>query len=272
MIRCYIIKSIFLFLLIGFFTGNIWSADSKFKEITRFDIPEARQGVAVDDIYFYAIGTREIGKYEKHTGKLAAKWKEKDNGPIIHLDSGVIIEGKLYCAHSNYPGVPMTSSVEIWNAETLQHIGSYSFGFFSGSCTWIDYNNGYWWGAFAHYDKLKLKTGKGSEWSTLVKFDNKWHPLESWAFPEELIKRFIPMSNSGGSWGPDGLLYCTGHDRAELYVLKLPKTGSILELIEMLLINSGGQGIAWDRFNPGVIYTILKKDRQVVVFQMTESK
>ena len=23
------------------------------------------------------------------------------------------------------------------------------------------------------------------------------------------------MSNSGGSWGPDGLLYCTGHDHPE---------------------------------------------------------
>ena len=31
------------------------------------------------------------------------------------------------------------------------------------------------------------------------------------------------MSNSGGSWGPDGFLYLTGHDPAEIYKMRLPK-------------------------------------------------
>ncbi|MCD4665343.1 MAG: hypothetical protein K8R68_08725, partial [Bacteroidales bacterium] len=105
-----------------------WSGERKFEELKRFKAKEARQGIAVDKKFIYVIGTREIGKYDKQTGELATRWKSKENGPIIHLDSGVIVNGKLYCAHSNYPGIPMTSSVEIWDAEKLQHIGSHSFG------------------------------------------------------------------------------------------------------------------------------------------------
>ena len=239
-----------------------------FEEIRRFDAVEARQGVAVDSKYFYAVGTRELGKYSKETGKLITRWQETENGPIIHLDSGVIVDGRLYCAHSNYPGIPMTSSVEIWDTETLEHIGNHSFGIQWGSCTWIDRHDGFWWAAFAHYDKLKPQSGKGSEWTSLVKFDDQWRHLEAWVFPEEVLERFIPMSNSGGSWGPDGLLYCTGHDRPQLYALKLPKAGSVLELAEIHPINNLGQGIAWDRTMAGVIYGIRKKNRQVVVSKL----
>ena len=64
--------------------------------------------------------------------------KRQRMAPIIHLDSGVIVDGKLYCAHSNYPGIPMTSSIEVWDPSTLEHIESHSFGIFRGSCTWVD--------------------------------------------------------------------------------------------------------------------------------------
>ena len=42
----------------------------KFEHIKTFDIPESRQGIAVDDRVFFAIGTREIGNIDKETGKL----------------------------------------------------------------------------------------------------------------------------------------------------------------------------------------------------------
>ncbi len=242
--------------------------DEKFSELMRFDAKEARQGIAVDNEFIYVIGTSEIGKYNKGDGTFIKAWTEKENGPIIHLDSGVIIENKLYCAHSNYPEIPMTSSVEIWDTETLEHIASHSFGIHWGSCTWVDYFDGYWWAAFAQYDKWKTETGKGTEWTTIVKFDSDWQELGAWVFPDEVIESFRPMSNSGGSWGPDSLLYCTGHDHPELYGMQIPETGSVLKLKKILPIDNTGQGIAWDRSEPGNIYSISKKDRQVRIFQL----
>ena len=244
--------------------------ENKFSELMRFNAKEARQGIAVDEQFIYVIGTSEIGKYDKKNGKFVKSWSNKENGPIIHLDSGVIINSKLYCAHSNYPGIPMTSSVEIWDAETLEHIDSHSFGINWGSCTWVDYFDGYWWASFAQYEKWKIETGKGTEWTTIVKFDEEWNDLESWIFPDKVIEKFRPMSNSGGSWGPDGILYCTGHDHPELYGMQIPATGSVLELIRIIPIDNTGQGIAWDRSKPGVIYSISKKDRQVRIFELNK--
>ena len=75
------------------------------------------------------------------------------------------------------------------------------------------------------------------------------------------------MSNSGGSWGPDGLLYISGHDLPEEYVLQVPQAGSGLQLIDTLQVDSKGQGMAWDRSQPGMLYTIKRASGQVVVSQ-----
>lgn len=64
----------------------------------------------------------------------------------------------------------MTSSIEIWDAETLEHIGNQSFGINWGSCTWADRKNGYWYAAFVQYNKWKHLTGKGTEWTVVNKF------------------------------------------------------------------------------------------------------
>jgi len=258
------IRRLFLVLFYATFSF-VFSQNHYFETVHTFHCPEARQGVAVDRDHFYAIGSRQIGKYDKKTGERVAHWEEKVDGPIIHLDSGVVVEGKLVCSHSNYPEVPMTSSVEIWDVDTLEHQGSYSFGIRWGSCTWIDRYQDSWWASFAHYEKLKNQTGKGNRWTTVVQFNDTWQEQQSWIFPENVLNRFYPMSNSGGSWGPDNLLYCTGHDLGELYALRLPDSGSVLELISILPINNKGQGIAWDRNDRGVIYSIKKKERQVIV-------
>ena len=250
------------------FTSVSCCHSRRFQEVRRFTAQEAKQGIAVDNQYVYVVGTRQIGKYDKQTDERPAQWKEEEDGPIIHLDSGVLVDGKLYCAHSNYPILPMTSSVEIWDAATLTHIGRHSFGIRHGSCTWVDCHDGHWWAAFAQYDKWKHVTGKGTEWTTLVKFDGQWNELGTWVFPKEVIERMVPMSNSGGSWGPDGYLYCTGHDRSEVYVVKIPDKGSVLELVETVPLPILGQGIAWDRSRSGFIYGIRKKDSQVVVSRL----
>jgi hypothetical protein len=49
----------------------------------------------------------------------------------------------------------MASSVEVFDARTLQHLESHSFGVDRGSLTWIDRApDGSWWAGFANYDRV----------------------------------------------------------------------------------------------------------------------
>jgi len=239
-------------------------APTRFEEVRRFSAPEAIQGVAVDDRYFYAIANRSIGKYEKATGRRVAAWEGDADGPIIHLDSGVVIDGLLYCAHSNYPGVPMTSSIEIFDPETLTHVGTHSLGIMEGSATWVDRHDGRWWVTFANYSGPGGVPGRGSEWTSLVELDDSWRRVAGFVYPAEVVERFDVMSNSGGTWGSDGRLYITGHDEGVVFVMALPESGSVLTLERELPITAEGQGIAWDRAEPGTIYSILRSSREVV--------
>jgi hypothetical protein len=243
-------------------------------ETARFAAAEARQGVAVDAQHFYAVTDRAIGKYDKFSGAQVAKWEGARDGPIIHLDSAVILEGKLYAAHSNYPAEPMTSSVEIFDPATLKHIGTHSFGIMWGSLTWIDRHDGAWWAVFANYSRVFGQSQRpygNSYWTTLVKFDDKWQWQQGWIFPSKIIQRSEPMSISGGSWGPDGQLYVTGHDHPEVYVLRLPRAGSVLEHVETIPFAIHGQGIAWDRSRPGTLYGISRPNGHVVAAQLRAS-
>lgn len=102
------------------------------------DAPDANQGVAVDADYLYSIDNYSITKHNKPTGEPLLQWYGDESGPILHLDGGVVIGDLLYAPHSNYPESPITSSVEIWNTTTMEHIRSHPFGIFRGSLTWID--------------------------------------------------------------------------------------------------------------------------------------
>lgn len=230
-------------------------------QIAEFVVPEAGQGVAVDSRYFYAVDNTTIAKYDKKTGVLVTRWAQEKGGPLIHLDGGMVRDGKLYAAHSNYPAWPMTSSLEIFDAATLTPLASHSFGVRWGSLTWVDEHDGFWWMVFANYDQPygpnKTPYG-GTANTTLVKFTLGFDVVQTWTLPASILDRFELMSNSGGSWGPDGFLYLTGHDLSELYRMRLPKTGSVLELVSTLPMNIRGQGIAWDRSQPGVIYGVIR--------------
>lgn len=237
------------------------SAAAVLEQIGEFAIPEANQGVGVDDRYFYAVDNRVIAKYDKKTGKLAGKWEGPKDGPILHLDSAFVMDGKIFSAHSNYSQWPMTSSLEIWDAGKMEHIGTHSFGINWGSLTWADFYNGYWWMGFANYDVPfgPNKTPYGYKAATqVIKFTADFRYVESWVLPKTLLDKFEAMSNSGGSWGPDGFLYLSGHDPAEIYKMRLPKAGSVLEHVGTLAMNIRGQGIAWDRSDRGVIYGIIR--------------
>ena len=226
-----------------------------------FTVKEANQAVGVDANYFYAIDNYAIGKYDKKTGKLVKRWQGEKSGPILHLDSAMVMDGRIYCAHSNYPDWPMTSSLEVFDAATLEHVDSHSFGIQWGSLTWVDWHDGHWWMGFANYDRLlgPGKTPYGHKANTvMVKLTRDFRPVESWTLPKALLDKFEDMSNSGGSWGPDGSLYLSGHDPAEIYRMRFPKAGSVLELAAVIPMNIRGQGIAWDRSQPGVIYGIVR--------------
>jgi hypothetical protein len=249
------------------------STSQRFEEIARFKSDMARQGIAADAEHIYPVTDQGIAKLDKKTGKLVAEWKGPKDGPIVHLDSGAVLDGKLYAAHSNYPQEPMTSSVEVWDVTTMQHVATHSFGIMWGSMTWLDRHDGAWWGVFANYSRVfgpSQRPYGNTYWTTLVKFDDRWQWQQAWTFPQNVLKRAEPMSISGGSWGPDGLLYVTGHDHPELYGLRLPKMGSVLEQVATYPIKGEGQGIAWDRSDPGVLWMISRQNKEAIAQRMVK--
>lgn len=226
---------------------------------------EANQAVAVDESCFYAIGNHEIGKYDKQSGRRLAGWQCETGKPLIHLDSGVVREGVLYCAHSNFPGLPMVSSIEMWDTKSLRHIKSHSFGIFAGSATWVDFIGPDRYVTFAHYRTSADEPARDPRWTTLIQFDADWQQRQAWVYPEEVVSRLGQYSISGGVFLPDRKLWCTGHDNPELYLLSFPEGGSTLVLDEILPIPMKGQGIALDPSDPTLLYGIDRAKREIVV-------
>ncbi len=232
--------------------------------VGRWPAPEARQGVAVDATAFYAIDNRAIGKYDKATGKKLAEWNAATEAPFIHMNGGIVIGDELLCPHSNYPAVPMVSSIEVFDTATLRHKRSQPLGAGRGSITWLDFHNGSWWVAFAHYTLRGGEPGKGSEMTTLRRFDAEWREQESWSFPPDVVGKWAGMSSSGGVWGPGDRLYTTGHDEPELYVLDAAPGGGTLRLVSVVRVESAGQGIAFDA-SSSRLYSIQRVTREVLV-------
>ena len=243
----------------------------RYQELKRYQAPEARQAVAVDADCFYAIGNTSVAKYDKKSGVRLAGWECPEGKPLIHLNSGAVVDGKLYCAHSNYPAVPMTGSIEIWDTRTMKHVGNHSFGIDVGSTTWADFHKQHWYVGFAHYQNKGADPNRDPSWTSVVKFNQAWHRMEGWVFPPEVIKRFAGYSCSGGVIDDQGFLYCTGHDAPEIYILRFPEGGSILELVEIIAVTFPGQGLAWDRSDVGTLYSIFKANRQVIVSRLSRA-
>jgi hypothetical protein len=234
--------------------------------VKRFDAPEANQAVAVDSAHFYAIGNSAIGKYDKTTGRRVAGWKD-ETGRISHLNSGIVVDGALYCAHSNYPETPMVSSLEVFETGGMKHVRSIPLPDGLGSATWVDRANGAWWVTFANYAGKGGEAGRGPERTTLVKFDPQWQRQASWTFPPAVVTKWDGMSSSGGAWVEGRALYTTGHDARELYVLTLPASGTELLLREVVPFESNGQGIAIDG-SDGLLYSIQRRTHEVLVSRL----
>jgi hypothetical protein len=243
-----------------------WRAD----EVRRIPAAEARQGVAADAAHLYAIDNHVIGQYEKASGRRIAKWECEQGKPLIHLNGGIVRDGRLYCAHSNYPLVPMLSSLETWDTSTMRHVRSHSFGIEAGSATWADIHAGRWYVTFAHYGNRAAEPGRDPRWTTLLQFDSEWRRLQGWVYPAELVAKLGQYSISGGVFHPSGLMLCTGHDNPEVYVLRFPEGGSTLVLEETFAVPVHGQGIALDPDSPATLYGIDRAAREIVVMRLIQ--
>lgn len=242
-----------------------------FAEIRRMPAAEARQGVAVDAGHFYAINNHAIGKYRRDTGERVGAWVCEEGDPLIHLNAGIIVDGLLYCAHSNYPGVPNRSSVEVWDPATLRHARSVDLGETDGSLTWVDRRGDGWIACFTHYGKKGGMPGRRPEDTWLAEYDIGWRQRGRWEFPDELLTHLggRGYSISGGAIGPGELLYVTGHDEPELYVLRFPGEHRRLEWIATVSVPAEGQAFSFDPAEPGVVHVILKRTREIISGRVT---
>jgi hypothetical protein len=212
---------------------------------------EAVQAAAADGEFVYAISSTQIAKYQRATGQRVAV----SLGDARHLNSGFFRQGKLYCAHSNYPQKPDLSELKVLDVHTMQLTTFRDFGNYGGSLTWAVFEAGHWWCNFAHYGKDNART-------FLVKFSEDWREVARWTYPTAVISQLRAHSISGGVWH-EGYLLVTGHDDPVLFRLRVPEHGEVLELIDQQPVPFTGQGIAADS-KPGGLIGIHRAKKQIV--------
>lgn len=229
------------------------------KESQRWPAAEAHQAAAADARFLYAISSTEIVRYDRATGQRIAA----SRGAAMHLNSGFLDGGKLYCAHSNYPAQPARSEIKVLDLTTLELATYKDFGSFAGSLTWCVRHEGHWWCNFAHYRADNART-------VLVRFDANWKELGRWTYPMKVVGQLGGNSISGGIW-LGGEILATGHDDPVLFRLRLPPQGGELEYVGTDKIPFTGQGIAFDPVTGGLV-GIHRSRKQVVVAQRADDR
>jgi len=230
----------------------------RWKQTATLAAPEAFQAAAADDKHVYAITNDRIARYDRATGRRLAV----STGEAKHLNSGFLWEGKLYCAHSNYPLQPEQSEIKVLALDSLVLTTHKDFGNFGGSLTWAVRHDGHWWCNFARY---RAENGQ----TFLVKLTDDWREVGRWTYPPKLIRELGRNSLSGGLWDGDTLLV-TGHDDPVLFRLNLPQEGSILTLAGKEAVPFTGQGFAVDPKSGGLVG--INRAKRQVVFARQEDK
>jgi len=235
-------------------------------ELGRWRVLEANQAAAVDAEHFYGIGNHVLVKHRKDNGQRVQQWVSPRGGPIVHFNFGYVDGNRLVLSHSNFPQLPPASSLEIHDTRSLAPIESVSIGLRPGSLTWAVRRDKSWWACFAYYNDSGTMPGLDQRSTYVGQFDDNWQMQRSWLFPPQVIATWGDSSCSGGDWGDDGLLYTSGHDAAELHVLRLPREGVTLEYVTTIDVPFAGQGWAWDRSRRGerVIYGISRARLQII--------
>ena len=234
-------------------------------ETARFPAPEARQGVTAGSRFVYAIDNNTIAKYDPATGKRAARWKGNPRR-FKHLNSCTLVERTLVCAGSNYPDLPMASSVETltpdasaprhaqpWRGARVSTLGRLARGKLVGLLRQLRRQGRRAGPRPPPDDDRALFTGLRRAAGVAVS--------------QEVLRRMAPRSSSGGAWNADGLLYVTGHDAAEMYAERSARAGSwcpALELVAIVPTVTAGQAIDWDPEQPRTLWSIDRKASQIV--------
>ena len=214
--------------------------------------PHATQAAAADDRFVFAVSSTDIAKLDRADGKELAV----STGKASHLNSAVLIEGKIYAAHSNFPLKPEQGEIRVLDPETMKLDLFHRFDEPPGSITWVLKREGSWWCHFAGYGTEKEK-------SCLVRYDADWKEIARWSYPPELMKDWGTMSLSGGIWQGDVLL-ATGHDKKVVYRLKVPEKGGAVEWLGTIPSPFPGQGIAADPKTGGLVG--IDRKRKAVIF------
>lgn len=216
-------------------------AADQWKKVSEFPATEAIQAAAADARFAYAISSQNVAKYDRSTGKRIAV----STGDAEHLNSGFLWRGQLLCAHSNYPQTPERSEIKVLDPQTMKLSTYRNLGDYAGSLVWVVRHQNSWWCNFAKYGDRNHET-------FLVRFDNDWNELGRWTYPDAVIRHLGRYSLSGGVWFGNDLL-TTGHDKRELYRLRLAKTGNVLEFVGRESVPFTGQGIAIDPHTNGLV-------------------
>ena len=220
---------------------TLFASNPKLKSVQRFHAPQANQAAAADTKFFYAIGSRGITKYDRNTGEVVAK----SSGKAKHLNSGYFHQGKLLCAHSNFPTLPEQSEVLSLDPKTMRLTVYRDLGNPGGSLTWVVQKKGSWWCNFAKYGKKNAET-------FVIKYDNHWKEIARYTYPQKLINQLGKYSISGGIWVGEEL-WVTGHDDPFLFRLSLPKKGSEFFYLGKTKVPFTGQGFATDPETGGLV-------------------
>lgn len=205
------------------------------RETQTLAAPQAHQAAAADERHLYVINNTTVTAYDRHSGQPV--WTSR-GGNATHLNSGFVDNGRLYCAHSNYPRQPATSQIKVVDLATGEMTDFKDFGVSDGSLTWAVRHDGAWWCNFAYYGAQQKKT-------QLVRYDDRWQQTGSWTYPTALISLLGRHSLSGGIWYGDTLLV-TDHDHPVIYRLRLPEQGRTLQWIDRRQVPFTGQGFAID--------------------------
>jgi alkaline phosphatase D len=221
--------------------GRVGAAEPTWVPARRVEAFEAHQAAAADAHYFYAITNSQVARYDRSSGQRV----DSSTGAALHLNSGFLFQGRLYCAHSNYPRLPEHSEIKVLDLESMELDTFHDFGESDGSLTWAVRHEDHWWCNFAYYDDQQQK-------SYVVQFDEAWQELRRWTYPAALLRRLGNYSLSGGLF-LDGLLVATGHDERELYRLRVPAESGELQFLGTERIPFTGQGFSLDPLTGGLI-------------------